>query len=237
MARAAIVLQARMGSSRLPGKSLARIGDRSLLAHCVERLRLATRLPVIVATTTLAEDDAVEAEAARLLAPVVRGSATDVLSRYLLAADAFGLSHLVRATADNPAVDWEGADRAFQALVETAADHVVEGGLPIGAGVEAMTVWALRRSARLTQAPYDREHVTPHLRRTPGFRALITPAPRTLQRPHLRLTVDTEADLLFMRQLHGALGEPAASAPAPLGAIIAMARRLTTGRAMAGALR
>ncbi len=235
MPHAAIVLQARMGSSRLPGKSLARIGDRSLLAHCVERLRLASHLPVIVATTTQAQDDAIEEEATRLLAPVVRGSTTDVLSRYLLAADTFGLSHLVRATADNPAVDWEGADRALLALEQTGVDHVVEGGLPIGAGVEALTVWALRRSARLTQAAYDREHVTPHLRRTPGFRALIVPAPRTLQRPHLRLTVDTEADLQFMRHLHTALGEP--SAPAPLGAIIAMAKRLTAGQAMAGALR
>ena len=124
MADTAIVLQARMGSSRLPGKSLARIAGASLLAHCIERLGAESGLPVIVATTTSPLDDAIQEEAGRMGAAVVRGPEDDVLSRYVLAADRFDLVHLVRATADNPVVDLgapvRAAMRAFRLPVRAA---------------------------------------------------------------------------------------------------------------------
>ena len=226
MRGAAIVLQARMGSSRLPGKSLALIGGRTVLAHCIERLRIESDLPLIVATTTDRQDDAIVCEAQALRALVVRGAATDVLSRYLLAAATFGLSHLVRATADNPAVELGAPVRTLAALRHSSADYAAEEGLPVGAGVEALTVAALRRAGDLTHVPYDREHVTPYLRRAPGFRAVTTSAPRALRRPDLRLTVDTAADLAFVRSIHAGLGRR--STPAPLTEIITMADQLMT---------
>ena len=87
--RTAIVLQARMGSARLPGKVLAPLGDRTVLAHCLLRLDM-SGLPIIVATTERPEDDAVEAAARDAGVEVFRGQTNDVLGRYIGAARAFG---------------------------------------------------------------------------------------------------------------------------------------------------
>jgi spore coat polysaccharide biosynthesis protein SpsF (cytidylyltransferase family) len=202
---AAIVLQARMGSRRLPQKVLAPIGRRTMLAHCITRLGNG-RLPVIVATTECSEDDAVADEAVRYGVAVVRGHEDDVLSRYLQAAAAFGLREIVRATADNPFVDSGSAERVLTLCRRVRADHVVEHGLPIGAAVEAVTVDALARASRLITDPYDREHVTSLLRRDSRFRALRAVAPVSIRRPGLRLTVDTPEDLEFARAVHRTLG-------------------------------
>ncbi|MGE3507426.1 MAG: hypothetical protein AB7N65_00905 [Vicinamibacterales bacterium] len=223
MPNAAIVLQARLGSTRLPGKVLAPISGRSILAHCVERLR-ASGLPVIVATTNLDEDDRVAAEAVRAGAAVVRGSVEDVLARYLQAATQFGLTEVVRATADNPAVDIDAAGRTLALLYRSGADHVVEHGLPHGATVEAVTTEALARAAGLATAASDREHVTTLIRRDHRFFALPALAPGALRRPSARLTVDTAADLAFMRRVF-ALAGAMPGAPAPLASIIAAAVR------------
>ncbi len=219
--RTAIVLQARMGSARLPGKSLAVVAGRSLLAHCIERLRFRSGLPVIVATTTDPEDAAIEREAAALGSPVVRGPSLDVLHRYLMTAEQFDLLHIVRATADNPAVDMDAPLRTVGHLLRTGADHVIEDGLPVGAAVEAMTVDALRRANRLAGNPYDREHVTPYLRRGPGMRAIVERAPAPLTAPGLRLTVDTADDLARLCRIHARLGPR--TLPAPLTDIMAAA--------------
>lgn len=209
----AIVLQARMGSTRLPGKVLSTIGQRSLLEHCVTRLA-ASGYPVIVATTALAEDDAIEAAARALRAEVFRGESDDVLGRYLDAARAFSLHRLVRATADNPFVDTGAVSRTLAFQERVGADHVVECGLPVGTAVEAVDVDALARSAELVADPYDREHVTSFMRRDSRFKALRAVAPGSLRRPGLRLTVDTPDDLEFIRQVYddirGHDGEPPA---------------------------
>ena len=204
MGKTAVVLQARMASSRLPGKVLAPIGSRSILAHCIHRLRL-SGYPVIVATSESAGDDAVEIEAYAHGADVFRGSEQDVLVRYLGAARTFALSEIVRATADNPFVDPNGAIRVLQFRQRVGADHVVECGLPVGAAVEAVSTEALERAASLVTDPYDREHVTSFLRRDSRFRALRAVAPGDVRRPGLRLTVDTPADLEFVREIYARL--------------------------------
>lgn len=215
--RTAIVLQARMGSSRLPGKSLAYIEGKSIVEHCVQRLRARSGLMVILATTTLPEDDALVDEATRLSVPVVRGSAEDVLARYARAASMFELTTLVRATADNPAVDMEAPGRTLDLLVRTGVDYVVERGLPVGAAVEAVSCEALQRAHALATDSYDREHVTPFLRRDPRFRSLDLVAPVSVRRPDRRFTIDMPEDLEFMRDVYRALTHPL---PAPLTAII-----------------
>lgn len=225
MSHAAIVLQARMGSTRLPGKVLAPLAGRSVLAHCIERLGCRSGLPVVVATTTLSDDDQVADAAARLGARVVRGSADDVLARYLQAAEECGLTALVRATADNPAVDLDGPRRTLELLLRTGADHVVEFGLPHGAAVEAVAVGALRRAAALATDAGDREHVTPLIRRDPEFFALPALAPGLVRRPAVRLTIDTPADLAFMRRVFALVGALPGS-PASLADIIEAATRV-----------
>lgn len=227
--RVGVVLQARMGSTRLPGKVLERVGAWTILEHCVRRL-LPTGYPVIVATTTAHEDEAIEVAARAIGAHVFRGDQTDVLSRYRGAAGAFALTHVVRATSDNPFVDGEGVHRTLRFLERVGADHVVECGLPVGAAVEAVTVDALDRAAALVSDPYDREHVTSFIRRDGRFRALRAVAPGSIRRPGLRLTVDTPDDLEFVRQVHGDIGAP--DSIAPLTAVIAAAdARIVRGMA------
>lgn len=223
MADAAIVLQARMGSSRLPGKVLAPITGRSVLAHCVERLRRAG-LPVIVATTEGEDDDRLVREASRLQVTVVRGPEQDVLGRYLRVASTLGLTTVIRATADNPAVDMDAAGRTMAILRRTGADHVVEYGLPHGAAVEAVTTDALVRAADLAVDAGDREHVTTLIRRDPRFFALPALAPAVVRRPGLRLTIDTPTDLAFMRRVFALVGAMPGE-PVPLPDIIAAATR------------
>lgn len=222
--RAAIVLQARMGSLRLPGKSLAPIAGRTLLARVVERLRTRADLPVVLATTTLLEDDLLCEEAERLEIAVLRGSADDVLGRYAFAASVLGVSAIVRATADNPAVDLDSPYRTLEILQRSGADYVVDYGLPLGGTVEAMAVSALVRAAALATDAYDREHVTPFIRRDARSRAVDSLAPSALRWPELRFTVDTADDLDYMRRVYQEAGVSAS--PAPLAVFIAAADRL-----------
>lgn len=225
MPNAAIVLQARMGSTRLPGKVLAPIAGRSVLAHCIERLRCHSDLPVVVATTELPDDDRIAVEAARLGAAVVRGATDDVLARYIKAAETRGLTHLIRATADNPAVDMDAPRRTLDLILRSGADHVVEFGLPHGAAVEAVTLEALVRAAEVATEASDREHVTLLIRRDKRFLALPALCPGAVRRPQIRLTVDTAADLAFMRRVFALAGATPGN-PTPLAEIIAAAARV-----------
>jgi spore coat polysaccharide biosynthesis protein SpsF (cytidylyltransferase family) len=187
-----------MGSRRLPGKVLERIGARTMLDHAVTRLQ-GTGLPVVVATTHLREDDAVADEAGRLGARIFRGDAEDVLARFVAAAESVDAAIVVRATGDNPFVDGDGPGRLVRLYGTLGAEYVIESGLPVGAAVEVVTLDALRAAAAATREPYDREHVTTFVRRDPRFRQFRAMPPGHLRRPGLRLTVDTQADLDFAR--------------------------------------
>ena len=202
MIPAVIILQARMASTRLPGKALAPIGARSLVGHCLARLRIGGAAPVLLATTTNREDDALVAVAAKYGIPAFRGPADDVLGRFVLAAHSVGARYVVRATGDNPAVDIGGPGRVLAALRSTTADHVIEDGLPYGGAVEGVTVDALVRAAERATEASDREHVTTLIRRDRvRFTAVKVAPPTYLRRPEVRVTVDTSDDLSFMRQV------------------------------------
>lgn len=226
---AAVVLQARTGSRRLPGKVLAPIAGRPLVEHCLRRLLLADVGPVVLATTTAGRDDMLATMAAALGVHVVRGPEEDVLQRFLLVADYLEARFLIRATGDNPAVDIDAPGRVLAAIRATGADHVVERGLPVGAAVEAVRTAALFQAAAQSREAYDREHVTPYVYRHPGrFRAESPPAPAWLRRPDLRLTVDTAADLESVRELIEAAS--GGEWPPSLAAVIAAADRLKSGQ-------
>jgi spore coat polysaccharide biosynthesis protein SpsF len=218
--RTAIVLQARLASTRLPAKALARIGHATLLERCLRRLTLAAVGDVVLATTRAPEDDALAAIAAGLGVRVHRGSTHDVLGRCLDAARMAGADIMIRATGDNPLVDIDAAQRVRAALLATAADYACEEGLPLGAGVEAVTVAALARAAAAPTSADDREHVTLYVKRRPdAFRVTQQPAPPSLARPELRFTVDTRADLDHVRRLLATVTLP----EPPLAALIAAA--------------
>jgi len=205
--QAGIILQARYASNRLRGKALEQVGGRTILEQCLRRLVQPGVARVVLATTTQPEDDALEAVAKRLGVAVYRGDRDDVLKRFAEAARRFELDPVLRATADNPAVDTQSPGRVIAALRQTQAEYIREEGLPLGASVEGMTADALQRAARLATDPYDREHVTPFImKRRDLFRVTFVDAPEPLRWPSLRLTVDTHEDLGWVRELFARTG-------------------------------
>jgi spore coat polysaccharide biosynthesis protein SpsF len=201
------------------------IAGRTIIDRCLSRLLASRAAPVLLATTTRSEDDTLEAAAARAGVETVRGSEDDVLDRFLLAARTAGADWVVRATADNPAVDIDAPHRMLARLADTGADHVVERDLPYGAAVEAISVEALARAAARVTAAGDREHVTSYIRREHGsFMAIEAEAPEGLRRPDLRLTVDTIEDLRHMDEVLASCTEEPS-----LAEVIAAADRVRAG--------
>src|SRR5579872_25183 len=138
--RTVAIIQARMGSSRLPGKVMMRIGGRPLLVYLVERISKARTLDnIVVATTTNPRDNAIIEECERRGIPNFRGSEVDVLGRYVSAARACDAGIIVRVTADNPLSDPDSIDRIVDALVSSGADYTDETDLPVGITSEAIT--------------------------------------------------------------------------------------------------
>jgi spore coat polysaccharide biosynthesis protein SpsF len=209
-------LQARMGSTRLPGKVLMQIHGKSMLERAILRLRAAAVVQeVVVLTTDLDQDDAVAREASRLGAPVYRGSEDDVLLRFQDAAELFKPEIIIRATADNPLIDIGSVDRIVRALVSAQLDYCMERDLPYGAATEACTAAALAKTHVQARDPRDREHVTLYIKEhSELFQVAFLEAPENLHYPELRVTVDTAEDIAFMRSLIAVL--PEIDGPIPL---------------------
>jgi len=207
-----MVLQARMGSKRRPGKTLADIGGRPLLVRCLERLAEVRRTggeawQLIVATSTCPGDDAVARLAQQLGYRCVRGSEDDVLNRFMLAVgDLHDDDLVIRATADNPLYD---AERTRQLVHEhLAAGDDYTGLDPLSPSVpEVMRVRALRTAAASPSLDdYAREHVTPFFRGpNSSLRCRLLPPTWSGLDPSLRLTVDTPDDMDFMNRLYRTL--------------------------------
>jgi spore coat polysaccharide biosynthesis protein SpsF len=198
----AVVIQARMGSTRLPGKSLMTLGDRPVLAWTVQRARRAPGVDeVLVATSDGPEDDPIEEQCAALDAGCVRGSSADVLDRYRLALDSTPADVIVRLTADCPFVDPGIVAAAVTAL--DGADYastVIDGRYAKGLDAEAMRRDVLLAAAAEATAADEREHVTLFIyRRRDRFDCRPAVAPEWARRPDLRFTVDEDADLQLVR--------------------------------------
>jgi len=207
--RTGVVIQARMSSTRLPGKVLRSVGGAPVLGHVLDRMDRAAVDVVLVATSDRPEDDAVAAFAARRGAVVHRGPLHDVLARFTGAARAHRLGRLVRVCADSPLLDPALVDRALAVLDATGADmasNVVERTFPPGQSVEAVTAAALERAAALGPDAADREHVTRLLYRSPLFR--VVPIVRTPPAPGPPLVVDTHDDLARMGALMARMDRP-----------------------------
>jgi spore coat polysaccharide biosynthesis protein SpsF len=227
MRRVAIV-QARMGSTRLPGKVLADLAGAPMLQRQLERLARCERLDeVVLATTAAPADDPVAALAARLGLRAHRGPGADVLARYAGAAREARAELVVRLTADCPLVDPKATDAVVAAL-ETRrsacdyASNVLERHLPRGLDTEALWRDVLERVDRLARSPAAREHVTAfiHAERPDLFALHAVRGPEDAA--DLRWTVDTPADLAMVRRLFAELG--LAEAPRPAAEVIAWVR-------------
>lgn len=207
--RTVAIVQARMGSSRLPGKVLMELGGDTMLACVVARLRAARTITnVMIATTTSSLDDAIVAEANRLGVAVHRGSETDVLSRYLEAARRSAADVIVRVTADCPLLDPFVVDAVVEALGPGVdyASNTHERSFPRGLDVEALHRDTLERIGRLGTSAAAREHVTAFVMEQPAlFR--IAQVRGDGDASDLRWTVDTDEDLALVRRLFE-LGAP-----------------------------
>jgi spore coat polysaccharide biosynthesis protein SpsF len=205
-----IIVQARMTSTRLPGKVLADLGGRPLLAQMLRRLMRCRRADeVVVATTTNAPDDAVVEVAGVEGARWFRGEEHDVLSRYLGAAREARADVIVRVTADCPLIDPEQVDRVIVALETDAggadyAANVVERTFPRGLDAEALYRDTLQRIDRLAHSAAAREHVT-HLVRERRDLFIVRSVTDRQDNSDLRWTVDATVDLVMMRRLYEAL--------------------------------
>lgn len=203
------LVQARMGSTRLPGKVLAEVAGQPLLWHVVHRARAAKRLDqVVVATSTSPADDAIAAFCAREGIPCFRGSEDDVLDRFHQAARREGAAIVVRITADCPLIDPEVIDRVVGAYLEGGCDlasNALRYTYPDGLDTEVFSAAALERAWREARRPAEREHVTPYIRNSGHFRLRGVENERDLSREAHRWTVDHPQDLAFVRAVYDAL--------------------------------
>ncbi len=214
------VIQARMTSSRLPGKVLADVAGVPMLGRQVARLRQSRRLETLVlATSDDASDDPLVAYAQSLDLAVVRGDLADVLGRFQRVLETFGqATEVARLTADCPLTDPQVLDDLIDVRRASGADYANNTAprtFPHGLDVEVMTAEVLRLAAREATSAYDREHVTPFIYGAPE-RFRIAGLTRTPSLAHLRWTVDVAADLDFVRHVYGTLTDPTTEAVAAL---------------------
>lgn len=227
--RVAAIIQARMGSSRLPGKVLKPIGARTAIGHLLHRLSQSTTLDeLVVATSTAPADDALaaalqpEVDAGRVR--VFRGSEADVLARFAGAARVIGAAVIVRLTGDCPLIDEVEVDRVVAAFLRRRENGESLDFLrnqrgpmrriPHGLDVEVMTAAALLRADAEATLPGQREHVTPWLYADDSPLRIDHTDPPGADRSHLRLTVDTPEDLAVLRRVVAALGPDATAGAA-----------------------
>jgi len=213
-ARVVVVAQARMSSSRLPGKVLMDLGPGRTLELLARRLARAQSVDALaLATSDHRDDDPIAALGAQLGLTVVRGPLDDVLERYRLAAERLRCDAIVRITADCPLIEPTVIDRVADLWRADATVHYAWNTreprtFPDGLDVEVVSRSALDAAAAESDDPYDREHVTPFVRDRPerfGQRSLrLDPPARAV-----KLSLDTPDDLIAIRAFVARVGPDA----------------------------
>jgi spore coat polysaccharide biosynthesis protein SpsF len=205
--RVVAIIQARMGSSRLPGKVLADIAGKPMLERVIERVSAAQCVDkVVVATTRAAEDDVlVERLRSQKMCDVYRGSTDDVLSRFYECAKLNRADVVVRVTADDPLKDSQIIDRAIYLMRRDQnldyCSNTIEPSYPEGLDIEVIRYNALKRAHLEAKFASEREHVTPYIWKHPELFCLLNfKSDRDLK--EWRWTVDRREDIDFMQQVY-----------------------------------
>ena len=202
------IIQARMGSTRLPGKVLKDLAGEPMLTRVVHRVCRANMLDDVVIATTTASADGVIAELCHRHGwPCFRGSEDDVLDRYYQAAMTYRADVLVRITSDCPLIDPDVVDKVVQAFIDRQpqVDYVCNVLFPRGLDTEVMRFDVLERAWRKDRNPVWREHVTPYIYYNPNLFQIHLMI-NEMDLSHMRWTLDTPEDLTFMRQIYDYFG-------------------------------
>ena len=204
------IIQARMGSTRLPGKVMLPIGTKSMLTRVVRRVQKSQVLDqVIVATSTQPEDDRIVEECNVLCVPCYRGSEQDVLDRYYQAAKQYQADLIVRITADCPVIDPQVIDLVVMKCIQSKADYAsncLQRTYPRGLDTEVITFDALEKAWNEAKLSFQRSHVTPYIHRNPDLfklESITDPSDASAY----RWTVDTQEDLTLVRTIYQRLGD------------------------------
>lgn len=208
----AAIVQARMGSTRLPGKVMKDLLGKPVLIRCINRIRRAKHIDqVVIATTTRPEDDIIVALCKKEEWNYFRGSENDLLDRYYYAAQAFNAEIVVRITSDCPLIDPGVIDIVIEEFlslkhsVDYVSNTLPPRTFPRGLDVEVMTFGALERAWREDNDCSLREHATPYIYRNPETFRLHRVA-NEVDLSHHRWTLDTPEDLALIRAVYSHFG-------------------------------
>ena len=203
------IIQARMSSTRLPGKVMLPIVGNPMLWHVIERVKRCKKVDsIVVATTTNQEDKAVIKLAEKCGVKTFTGKENDVLDRYFQAAKKFSADIIVRITADCPLINPDTIDKMVTLCLKEKADYIC--GHPnffsIEHGMEVISFSALEKVKTWANKDYQKEHVTIFIKENPKLFKIVTIIPKNIfQRKDMRLTVDTKEDLELMQEIYNRL--------------------------------
>ena len=198
------ILQARMSSTRFPGKALYPLAGVPLTEHIINRIKAVTDFDHIVLAVPDAPTEIPLIEMAqRLNISIARGPEEDVLERFLIAADQVKAQHIVRICGDNPLIDRQLMRSLVHTHLRENTDYTVTSdSIPLGTGTEVVKVNALKSISETTAEPKHREHVTTWFHDNPTLMSRShVPAPAYLRNKPHRLTVDTRNDLTLMEKI------------------------------------
>jgi spore coat polysaccharide biosynthesis protein SpsF len=214
--RIVCIIQARMTSSRLPGKSMLPLGGKPLLQNVIERAKAASLVDeIVLATTDRSEEDVLADLGRKLGVTVFRGHPTDLLDRYTKASNMTNADIVVRIPADNPLIEPEEVDRIIAYFLEAGVDYAcnmfnfLDSGYPDGLGAEIFSSASLEEMNRTVSDPNVREHIGIHFRDHPEFYRLgSVQCPKSFRRPDVILDINTPEDYQFIRKLYDDLAKP-----------------------------
>lgn len=204
----AAIIQARMGSKRLSGKVLKKIGKSTILEILLKRLGRSKLVDFIVVATTERHDDDSIADLVESLGMICyRGEYKDVLKRFVRANELVKASIIVRVTADNPLTDPQVVDEVLSEHIHAKAQYSYAIGVPLGMGAEVVDSDVLKVLDRSVNEPRYREHVTLYIRENPKlFRVHQVNVGDSIQ-SRFRVTIDYKSDLRLLRSIYNKLGD------------------------------
>jgi len=200
------IIQARIGSTRLPNKVMKKIKGKSILFYVVNRVKKSYLInKLVIATTTKNQDGVIVEEARKLNVDFFRGSENDVLGRYYNAAKKYNADVIVRITSDCPLIDPIIVDNIIKKHIENKADYtanIINRTFPRGLDTEVFNFNVLEKTNELAREKYHKEHVTTYILENPErFKLQNIKADDTIKRPDIRITVDTEEDFELISKI------------------------------------